>query len=640
MSRMIGQLWRGAVLSVLIPVGVALAGPSLAQATAITGFSSGLSSAPASIVAGPDGNLWFTESHAIGRITPSGAVTEYGTANGLNPGNMLFGDIALGSDGNLWFSDDGTTKAIGRITPSGAITEYGSSHGLNAGSVPENLVAGSDGNVWFLDLGTTKAIGQITPSSGVIKEFSNGLNPGSQPNDITAGPGGNLWFTDQGSTRAIGRVTPNGTINEFSGGNFDPINSFPNQITAGADGNVWFTDDGIPAVGQVTPDGTIKEFTMGLQPGSQPDSLTAGPDGNVWFADQLATQRAIGRITPTGTIKEFSNGLSTSLPDDITVGADGNLWVAQSDNPPVSLSVARVSPAGVITEFTSSTSSSGSDTDQIVAGPDGNLWFTDGGTPAAIGKVALQLAPTASTGGASAVSSSTATVSGSVDPLGAATTVAFEYGRTPALGSNVTASPLVASAIPSTVTAALSKLPSSAVIYYRVVAANAFGTASGGVRTFSTAAAPPPPPPPGPKSTTAKFHNQQITLTTPAPSTCTAKQTTLSVMLSSTAIPKSRGTKLRFVSASFYLDRGVRHAHKKTKRSRNAKKKRTVTVIVYTANAVARHLPARLRLQLAGLSSRSHSLKVTASYKETVTKHGHKKTVSVTKTLTVKFRVC
>src|SRR5262245_35847342 len=36
------------------------------------------SSAPSGIVDGPDGNLWFTEANAdkIGRITPSGAITE------------------------------------------------------------------------------------------------------------------------------------------------------------------------------------------------------------------------------------------------------------------------------------------------------------------------------------------------------------------------------------------------------------------------------------------------------------------------------------------------------------------------------------------------------------------------------------
>ena len=47
----------------------------------MTEFSTGISegSAPAGITAGPDGNLWFTESDAsrIGRITPAGVASEF-----------------------------------------------------------------------------------------------------------------------------------------------------------------------------------------------------------------------------------------------------------------------------------------------------------------------------------------------------------------------------------------------------------------------------------------------------------------------------------------------------------------------------------------------------------------------------------
>ena len=69
------------------------------------------------ITSGPDGNLWFTESHIlsvganeIGRITPSGTITEFPipTSYGAPTG------ITAGPDGNLWFTV--LSSMIGRIT--------------------------------------------------------------------------------------------------------------------------------------------------------------------------------------------------------------------------------------------------------------------------------------------------------------------------------------------------------------------------------------------------------------------------------------------------------------------------------------------------------------------------------------------
>jgi streptogramin lyase len=59
---------------------------------------------PSEITAGPDGNIWFTEFYGdkIGRITPSGTVTEFPIPTARsNPPDY----ITSGPDGNLWFGE-------------------------------------------------------------------------------------------------------------------------------------------------------------------------------------------------------------------------------------------------------------------------------------------------------------------------------------------------------------------------------------------------------------------------------------------------------------------------------------------------------------------------------------------------------
>ena len=107
--------------------------------------------------------------------------------------------------------------------------------------------------------------------------------------------------------------------------------------------------------------------------------------------------------------------------------------------------------------------------------------------------------PVVATGAASAVGSSSATVSATVDPRGNPTTYAFEYGTSPALGASTAAAVLAAGDAPQAVSTTLTGLAPTTTYYYRVVATNsAGGPVAGAVAAFTTAAAPPPPPPPPP----------------------------------------------------------------------------------------------------------------------------------------------
>jgi len=145
-------------------------------------------------------------------------------------------------------------------------------------------------------------------------------------------------------------------------------------------------------------------------------------------------------------------------------------------------------------------------------------------------------------------------------------------------------------------------------------------------------------PPASPQKTTATFGDQLITLVTPALSACTASGKPLAAALFSTVVPKSKGAKLKFSSAAFYLDNGVKHTHKKT--TGKGAHKKTVKVTTYSPNATAKHVPAALDLSIKGLKPGTHTLTVKVSYRESERKHGHKVTVTVTKTLKAKFTVC
>jgi streptogramin lyase len=152
---------------------------------------------PRDIVAGPDGNLWFTKgSGAIGRITPAGTLLPDFTA-GISPGAAP-NSIALGPDGNIWFTE---AAGIGRITPTGTVTEFS----LAPNDDPSSMIsAGPDGNLWFSQFNKTR-VGRITPD-GAITLFTQGIAANGSPTGITTGPDGRIWFAQFNGHR-LGIIT-------------------------------------------------------------------------------------------------------------------------------------------------------------------------------------------------------------------------------------------------------------------------------------------------------------------------------------------------------------------------------------------------------------------------------------------------
>lgn len=80
----------------------------------ITEFALPVPAQPRDIVAGPDGNLWFTEYNAgqLARITPDGVITQVQKVRGGPWG------IGMGLDNTIWLTlFDGNKVARFRVAP-------------------------------------------------------------------------------------------------------------------------------------------------------------------------------------------------------------------------------------------------------------------------------------------------------------------------------------------------------------------------------------------------------------------------------------------------------------------------------------------------------------------------------------------
>jgi streptogramin lyase len=212
---------------------------------------------------------------------------------------------------------------------------------------------------------------------------------------------GNLWIST--GSGAFSQLTPSGTVQGHAGlqaavgASGTPFQiptpsgaAFPPDalnLTLGPDGNIWFTEtpakdskgnqiiNGKEFIGQITSAGAVSQFQVPTQfagTGSTNTTvgtyITAGADGNVWFVEASAGK--VAKITPAGVITEFSLNTSGTILG-LALGADGNIWVRDFNG-----KIYRVTPTGSVTTFTIPTKNTGSDVELVLA-PDGALWFPE-----------------------------------------------------------------------------------------------------------------------------------------------------------------------------------------------------------------------------------------------------------------------
>lgn len=304
-----------------------------------------------SMTAGPEGAIWFagrraytpdatTESEVVGRIDREGRVKVFDV-----PGRYL-GQIVAGGDGNLWFTFGHVNRRgyvvgrIGVLSPAGGYDEYrlGNHVGFLRG-----LTAGPNGSVWFTvsyrAAGHLRGVVGRIDASGSVRRFMLPLR--HRPGRIVAGRDGSLWFTERvGKSGGIGRITPAGRVTHF------PLSGRgrqPSGLAVGPDGEVWF---GIqPSIyppgrqaklARIAADGAITEFPL---PAEAPYALVAGPAGRLWYTAATAEGPVgIGSIGGDGTATLPACVTAAPCKTDagsLAVGPGGELWFAASTFYPV-----------------------------------------------------------------------------------------------------------------------------------------------------------------------------------------------------------------------------------------------------------------------------------------------------------------
>jgi streptogramin lyase len=383
--------------------------------------------------------------------------------------------ISAGPDGNIWFTQFDTDR-IGRMSTAGTL--LGETQ-APAGSGVGDIIAGPGGNLWFTATDRDR-VGRVTTSGSLLSEVI--LPALSEPVGLALGSDGNVWVTEPGRSR-IAPITPAGIRGTPT---VLPGDRAAEGITTGPDGALWFTEPADNRVGRLTTDRQLTEYVL-PNPDSGPLDIVAGPDGALWFTEGDGNR--IGRITTGGAISEFPVPTVDSGPEGIALGPDGNLWFTEA----TAGNVARITPSGSITEFPVPTPDS--EPVGIAAGPDGRMWFTELNANQ-IGRITLD-PPGVETGAATSITTTSAVLTGTVDPNASSTTYRFEYGTTTAYGSSTPVTSAGAGDAPVGVSAQLSNLDPGVTYHYRLVATSPVGTSFGADRTF-TAGAPPPPEPPAP----------------------------------------------------------------------------------------------------------------------------------------------
>src|SRR5579875_2073073 len=275
-----------------------------------------------SIAVGPNGNVWFAEngSQRIGEMTPSGSMVGQFPAPPATLSGTPAG-IAVGPDGNLWFTENsGTADVVGRLTPSGAVTEFP----LPAGSgFSSDIVNGPDGNRWFT-AGHSVGCMNTAGNSALYALPTASANPIG----ITVGTDGAIWFAENLGGN-IGRLAP-----AVCGASAPPPNGFRLSVSEAGTGSGGVSGPNFSCYRSCShpyPAGTTVSLTATPQSGSSFSGWSGACHGTGTCTVTLNSNASvIATFTRTGE----GGGVGSCTGDCTTVTVFGGGGVGVISAPP------------------------------------------------------------------------------------------------------------------------------------------------------------------------------------------------------------------------------------------------------------------------------------------------------------------
>jgi subtilisin family serine protease/streptogramin lyase len=384
------------------------------------------------------------ESFRTGTVPPEFKFTfgSYGSGNGqLNRPK----GIAVDKEGNVWVVDSNNNRVV-KFNPKGEYLSKFGTAGTGNGqfATPHDIAFTANGNIWVTDTGNYR-VQEFDPSGKYLAQFgSSGTGSGkfTYPKGIAIGPNGHIWVSDY----LYRRVEEFSASGEFiravgQGGEEQITFSYPDGIAVDSAGSVWVADWHNNRVQELSSTGgLLGKFGIEGEGDGQlkgPSAIDIKPSG-----DLVITDRSTGRVQQFTTAGEYVTQFgyhNVSEQEGVAVAPNGIVYVSQSNQHGI------------------------------------EKW--------------QQPSPEVVTQAASTISTTGATLTGTVNPRGLLTSYHFEYGPTVNYGNRVpvTNKEVGAGTEAVKVNEAIAGLTPGTTYHFRLVASNSKITIFGKDLTFTSA---------------------------------------------------------------------------------------------------------------------------------------------------------